>query len=234
MARGQERFDIFCAPCHGRTGQGDGMVVRRGYRRPPSIHQDRLRDAPAGHFFDVITNGFGAMPDYAAQIKARGPLGDCRLRPRAPAERARDAGRRPGGGAGPDPAMTPLTQTADVAHPGAGRAAAPPAARRRCRRCRVARRSLPEPAAVLPVVPDGLHALPGRHARLPGARHGPPALGRRVGRRHPAADRRGGARAAGDDGDVPADRARHAAALRLDQPGSPRCTTRCCSTSTST
>jgi mono/diheme cytochrome c family protein len=70
MARGQQRFDIYCAPCHGRTGQGDGMVVRRGYRRPPSIHQDRLRNAPVGHFFDVMTNGFGAMPDYAAQIKA--------------------------------------------------------------------------------------------------------------------------------------------------------------------
>ena len=70
MARGRERFDIYCAPCHGRTGQGDGMVVRRGYRRPPSFHVDRLRDAPPGHFFDVITNGFGAMPDYAAQISA--------------------------------------------------------------------------------------------------------------------------------------------------------------------
>jgi mono/diheme cytochrome c family protein len=70
MARGRDRFDIFCAPCHGRTGQGDGMVVRRGYRRPPSLHLDRLRDAPAGHFFDVITNGFGAMPEYAAQVKA--------------------------------------------------------------------------------------------------------------------------------------------------------------------
>jgi mono/diheme cytochrome c family protein len=70
MARGQQRFTIYCAPCHGRTGQGDGMIVRRGYRRPPSIHQDRLRNAPAGHFFDVMTNGFGAMPDYAAQIKA--------------------------------------------------------------------------------------------------------------------------------------------------------------------
>jgi len=70
MARGQERFDIFCSPCHGRTGQGDGMVVRRGYRRPPSYHQDRLREAPVGHFFDVITNGFGAMPDYAQQIAA--------------------------------------------------------------------------------------------------------------------------------------------------------------------
>ena len=70
MARGQERFDIFCSPCHGRTGEGDGMVVQRGYRRPPSFHDDRLRNAPVGHFFDVITNGFGAMPDYAAQIQA--------------------------------------------------------------------------------------------------------------------------------------------------------------------
>jgi mono/diheme cytochrome c family protein len=70
MARGRERFDIYCAPCHGRTGQGDGMVVRRGYRRPPSIHIDRLRESPPGHFFDVITNGFGAMPDYASQIEA--------------------------------------------------------------------------------------------------------------------------------------------------------------------
>jgi mono/diheme cytochrome c family protein len=70
MALGQERFNIYCSPCHGRTGQGDGMIVRRGYRRPPSLHQDRLRGAPVGHFFDVITSGFGAMPDYAAQIRA--------------------------------------------------------------------------------------------------------------------------------------------------------------------
>jgi mono/diheme cytochrome c family protein len=70
MARGQERFDIYCSPCHGRTGLGDGMVVRRGYRRPPSYLDDRLLGAPVGHFFDVISNGFGAMPDYAAQIKA--------------------------------------------------------------------------------------------------------------------------------------------------------------------
>jgi mono/diheme cytochrome c family protein len=69
MARGQERFNIYCSPCHGRTGSGDGMVVRRGYRAPPSFHQDRLRSAPVGHFFDVISNGFGAMPDYAAQIR---------------------------------------------------------------------------------------------------------------------------------------------------------------------
>jgi mono/diheme cytochrome c family protein len=71
LARGRERFDIFCAPCHGRTGIGDGMVVRRGYRRPPSYHDDRLRNAPVGHFIDVMANGFGAMPDYADQIGAR-------------------------------------------------------------------------------------------------------------------------------------------------------------------
>jgi len=71
MARGRERYDVFCSPCHGRTGQGDGMVVLRGYRRPPSMHQDRLRNAPVGHFFDVITNGFGAMPDYAVQVKVQ-------------------------------------------------------------------------------------------------------------------------------------------------------------------
>jgi mono/diheme cytochrome c family protein len=69
MARGRERYNIYCSPCHGQTGQGDGMVVRRGFRRPPTFHQDRLRDAPIGHVYDVITNGFGAMPDYATQIK---------------------------------------------------------------------------------------------------------------------------------------------------------------------
>jgi mono/diheme cytochrome c family protein len=70
LRRGRERHDIYCSPCHARTGEGDGLVVRRGYRRPPSYHEDRLRNVPVGHFFDVMTNGFGAMPDYAAQIKA--------------------------------------------------------------------------------------------------------------------------------------------------------------------
>lgn len=69
MARGQERFNVYCSPCHGESGLGDGMIVRRGYRRPPSYAEDRLREAPIGHFFDVITNGFGAMPDYAAQVR---------------------------------------------------------------------------------------------------------------------------------------------------------------------
>lgn len=71
MARGRERFDIFCSPCHGRTGAGDGMIVRRGYRKPPTFHQDRLRQAAPGYTYDVITNGFGAMPDYAQQIPVR-------------------------------------------------------------------------------------------------------------------------------------------------------------------
>lgn len=71
LDRGQERFNIYCSVCHGYTGAGDGMVVQRGFRRPPSYHIDRLRQAPAGHFFDVITNGFGAMPDYASQIGPR-------------------------------------------------------------------------------------------------------------------------------------------------------------------
>jgi cytochrome c553 len=68
MTRGQERFDVFCSPCHGRTGVGNGMIVQRGFRQPPSFHEQRLRDAPAGYFFDVMTNGFGAMQDYAAQV----------------------------------------------------------------------------------------------------------------------------------------------------------------------
>jgi mono/diheme cytochrome c family protein len=71
MARGRERFEIFCTPCHGRTGTGDGMIVQRGYRRPPTYHDDRLRNAPVGHFVDVIANGFGAMPDYSEEIGAR-------------------------------------------------------------------------------------------------------------------------------------------------------------------
>src|SRR5512135_2196696 len=71
LRRGQERFNIYCSPCHSRLGDGNGMIPQRGFRRPPSYHIDRLRNAPLGHFFDVITNGFGAMPDYAEQIPAR-------------------------------------------------------------------------------------------------------------------------------------------------------------------
>ena len=68
MARGRERFNVFCSPCHGATGQGNGMIVQRGFRAPPSYHEERLRTAPVGYFYDVMTNGFGAMQDYASQV----------------------------------------------------------------------------------------------------------------------------------------------------------------------
>ena len=68
VTRGRERYDIFCAACHGLTGNGDGMIVRRGFRRAASFNDDRLRQAPVGHFFDAITNGWGAMPAYAPVI----------------------------------------------------------------------------------------------------------------------------------------------------------------------
>jgi mono/diheme cytochrome c family protein len=71
VERGKERYEIFCTVCHGLTGNGDGMIVRRGFRRAASFNDDRLRQAPVGHFFDAITNGWGAMPAYAPQIPAQ-------------------------------------------------------------------------------------------------------------------------------------------------------------------
>ena len=68
VERGRSRFNIFCSACHGMTGNGDGMIVRRGFRRAASLNDDRLRQAPVGHFFDAITNGWGAMPSYASQV----------------------------------------------------------------------------------------------------------------------------------------------------------------------
>ena len=68
VTRGKERYEIFCSACHGLTGNGDGMIVRRGFRRAASFNDDRLRQAPVGHFFDAITIGWGAMPSYAPQI----------------------------------------------------------------------------------------------------------------------------------------------------------------------
>ena len=68
MARGQQRFNIYCSPCHSEAGDGNGMIVQRGFKRPPSYHIERLRKAPIGYFFDVMTNGFGAMPDYSQQV----------------------------------------------------------------------------------------------------------------------------------------------------------------------
>lgn len=68
MQHGHERYNIYCSMCHGYDGHGDGMVVRRGFKRPPSLHEQRLRDAAHGHFFDVISRGFGVMPSYSGQI----------------------------------------------------------------------------------------------------------------------------------------------------------------------
>jgi mono/diheme cytochrome c family protein len=69
MQRGQQRFNIYCSPCHGEAGDGNGMIVQRGFKRPPSYHNERLRKAPIGYFFDVMTNGFGVMLDYSQQVK---------------------------------------------------------------------------------------------------------------------------------------------------------------------
>jgi Cytochrome C oxidase, cbb3-type, subunit III len=71
MQRGKERYGIFCTPCHGIQGDGNGMVAMRGMKHPPSYHSDRLRKVPNGYFFDIITNGFGAMLNYSAQIPPR-------------------------------------------------------------------------------------------------------------------------------------------------------------------
>jgi hypothetical protein len=68
LERGQQRFNIYCSPCHGRLGDGNGMVARRGFKTPADFHTERLREAPPGYLFQVIGNGFGAMPDYASQI----------------------------------------------------------------------------------------------------------------------------------------------------------------------
>ncbi len=71
LARGRQRYDIYCSPCHGLSGDGDGMIVRRGFPAPPSYHSPRLRAAPAQHFFDVISNGYGVMYSYGARVEPR-------------------------------------------------------------------------------------------------------------------------------------------------------------------
>jgi mono/diheme cytochrome c family protein len=71
VERGRERYNVFCSPCHGFSGEGDGMIVQRGFRHPPSLHDDRLRTAPAGHYFDVITNGLGVMYPYGYRVPPR-------------------------------------------------------------------------------------------------------------------------------------------------------------------
>lgn len=71
LQRGQERYNIYCQPCHGLNGSGDGLIIKRGFAAPPSYHIDRLKNAPDGHFFDVITNGYGSMYSYASRVPTR-------------------------------------------------------------------------------------------------------------------------------------------------------------------
>ena len=115
LERGEQRYNIFCSPCHDRTGSGRGMVVRRGYKQPSSFHIERLRSSPVGYFYNVVSEGFGVMPSYAAQVppadrwaivayvRALQLAQNARLADLTPAERQRldDAFRRLAGGERP-------------------------------------------------------------------------------------------------------------------------------------
>lgn len=104
VARGRERFNIYCSPCHGRLGNGHGMVVSRGLRQPPSYLDPRLVNAPVGHFFDVMTNGYGAMYSYASRVapddrwRIAAYIRALQLSQNAPPQVAQQFGKRTGGG----------------------------------------------------------------------------------------------------------------------------------------
>ena len=97
LARGQQRYNIYCSPCHSEVGDGNGMIVQRGYQQPPSYHIERLRKAPIGHFFDVITQRLRQDARLCRAGAAAGPLGDCGLHPCAATEPGRHQGGRAGG-----------------------------------------------------------------------------------------------------------------------------------------
>ena len=217
MARGQERFNVFCSPCHGRTGSGNGMVVQRGFRAPPSYHEDRLRNAPVGYFFDVMTNGFGAMQDYASQV----PVADrwaiaayiraLQLSQRAtvadvPADRRAELDR-PAAGAGRGRARRTLNVDTSLNPPVADlealrkRALMAGGAGLVALRDRLRRR----PRPLLPLVADRLHAVPRHRARVDGADDDSAPDRRHVGR-VPARLRGVEPHAAADGAAVPADR----------------------------
>ncbi len=96
IERGRQRYNIYCTPCHDYTGNGRGMIVQRGFPPPPSFHIQRLREAPAGHFFEVITNGYGVMYSYAARVEPADPLENRGLHSRVAVERARHGFRSSG------------------------------------------------------------------------------------------------------------------------------------------
>jgi len=123
LDRGESRFNITCLPCHGKLGDGNGMIALRGFRHPPTYHQDRLRNAPTSHFYDVMTNGFGAMPSYAAvvtpedrwkiiaylralQASQNAKAGELTETDRQKLEEADKAGKKPGTG---EPTSTPTS-----------------------------------------------------------------------------------------------------------------------------
>lgn len=110
LVRGQERFTIFCTPCHAASGEGDGMIVQRGFKRPPSLHDPIVSSQPLGYYYDVMTNGFGAMQDYAAQVQPEDRwaiaayLRALQFSRRVPAEALSEADRRLVENGGPAPA----------------------------------------------------------------------------------------------------------------------------------
>ena len=103
VARGRERYDIFCSACHGYTGRGDGMVVRRGFRRAASFHDEKLRAAPVGHYFDAMTNGWGAMPSYSHQISVKDRWAIAAYIRALQLTRPNELGTAPAAGASPSP-----------------------------------------------------------------------------------------------------------------------------------
>jgi mono/diheme cytochrome c family protein len=117
LLRGQNRYEIYCTPCHSHAGDGNGMVVQRGFKRPPSYHEERLRNMPIGHFYDVMTNGFGAMQDYAAQLQPEDRwavaayIRALQFSRSAPADALSDADRQQLEAAGQRPAATPAEGT---------------------------------------------------------------------------------------------------------------------------
>ncbi len=193
LDRGEERYNIFCSPCHGRTGEGNGMVVQRGFRQAANYHTDRLRNLPVGYFFDVITNGFGAMPDYRSQVPVEDrwriiayiralQLSHHAATSDVPADQRNQL---TGGGGSPRRRLRAATgengERASERGGAARRTAAGrtrPAARARPdhRRARPGRHGhrLPHagPSAVLPVVPHRLPVLAQHHARLAGPADG--------------------------------------------------------------
>lgn len=112
LERGQERYNIYCTPCHAKAGDGNGMIVQRGFKRPPSYHDDRLRNQPIGYFYDVITNGFGAMQDYSAQLQpadrwaVAAYIRALQFSRQAPADALTDADRQTIDNGGPAPAAS--------------------------------------------------------------------------------------------------------------------------------